>query len=63
MQGKAKSFWTSQDGAISVDWVLLTFAVLLIAVASLQPIYSSMRAPSKALADNIAAEPLSGSSE
>ncbi len=41
MLKRVKPFLKSEDGAVSVDWVLLTFAILLLTIAVFPPILNS----------------------
>lgn len=35
---KVTAFWTEEDGAITVDWVVLTAAVIALAMAAFTPV-------------------------
>jgi Flp pilus assembly pilin Flp len=53
MKGKLKQFTKDQDGAVTVDWVVLTGVVMAMALIQLGPIGSAISAATDLLAADI----------
>jgi hypothetical protein len=53
-----KCFWADQDGAVTVDWVVLSAAVIGLGLAVLYPIAYSTDSATNVVADYIAAVPV-----
>jgi len=51
-------FWADEDGAVTVDWVVLSAAVIGLGMMVLQPIAFSADSSSQGVADTIAAFPV-----
>ncbi|MCT8329874.1 Flp family type IVb pilin [Albidovulum sediminis] len=43
----AKKFWQSEDGAVTVDWVVLTAAVVILGILALNFVRSGVGAASQ----------------
>lgn len=54
MQQKLIKFWTSEDGAVTVDWVVLTGAIVGLGILVLIPIGYSAGEGAQSVGDYIA---------
>ena len=58
MRSKLANFRCDEAGAVTVDWVVLTAAIVGLAFLALNPIASSTDNLSSAIATNIKAQPV-----
>ena len=58
MQGKLFRFYSDETGAITVDWVVLTAAIVGVGILVLTPIAFSTESSATAVADEISNQPV-----